>query len=499
VAAYFSAPARAFELGGGALLAVLAPRVPRPAQWLLGLSGAVTLGWAVATMDDSTPFPGWQAAVPVAATVALLAARKGPVAWVLSLPPLRWLGDISFSLYLWHWPFLVLGEPMLPDDWSHADRVSLLLVLALAASVASYLLVERTFQRRLPVLHGPRALVLWPATLALVVGSSLAATTHAEAVMAQERAVSAAWFADHPEADTEPEQQSIPDSIAQAVSVARSGAPLPAVDLKALGKDVWRNEFTCYADFEKTSSPLCTYGDRAAAPLVVVLGDSHAGMWLPALDSIGRTQHFRVVPLVKSSCAPFEVPQNLGAHDYKECETFRTWAAARLAQLHPDTIVVGYRGLNQVRATGGRSAGQVWQDGVSSTVRRLTAVTPDVVVLGDIPQRPLPAPECLTTPGADQQTCLSPATGDGVDSNAYTVRGMAGTGARFVDPRGLVCSAGTCPLVVGDQVVFFDDDHITASWSRLVAPALADLTGPLVRTGTGGTGTTTEAAGTPDA
>ena len=71
--------------------------------------------------------------------------------------------------------------------------------------------------------------------------------------------------------------------------------------------------------------------------------------------------------------------------------------------------------------------------------------------------------------------------GDGILANGFTVRGIAGTAARFVDPRGLVCAAGVCPLVVGDQVFFYDDDHITASWSRLVAPALEQLTGPLVR------------------
>jgi hypothetical protein len=151
-----------------------------------------------------------------------------------------------------------------------------------------------------------------------------------------------------------------------------------------------------------------------------------------------------------------------------------------MARLRPTTVVVGYRGLYQTRARAGMTRGRTWQDGVASTVRKLGAVTPDVLVLGDIPQRALPAPDCLTTPGADQATCLAPVGGDGILANGFTVRGIAGTAARFVDPRGLVCSAGVCPLVVGDQVVFYDDDHITASWSRLVAPALEQLTGPLV-------------------
>jgi peptidoglycan/LPS O-acetylase OafA/YrhL len=479
--AYFSTAARGYELEGGALLAVLAPRIPRVAQALLGVTGAVVLGWAATTMDAATAFPGWQAAIPVAATMALLAARRGPVARLLSWAPLRSLGDISFSVYLWHWPILVLGEPRLPQSWGHADRISLLLAVTLVVSVLSYLLVERTFQRGLPSLRGPRGLVLWPATLALVVGSTVAATAHAESVMARERGISDRWFAAHPEAKAAPAPSSIPDAIAQAVALARSGAPLPAVDLEEHHRDVWRTDFPCFASFDASTSQLCSYGDKEADDVVAVYGDSHAGMWLPALDEIGKTQHFRVVPLVKSSCAPFDVPQGLGKHDYATCTDFHAFALEQIAALHPDAVVVGYRGLNQTRARDGMSKERTWQEGVATTVRSLTAVTSDIIVIGDIPQRALPAPDCLSTPGADQATCLSPVGGAGIVSNGFTVRGLAGTGARFVDPRALVCAAGVCPLVVGDDVVFYDDDHLTASWSRLVAPGLAKLTGPIVR------------------
>jgi len=478
--AYFSTPARGYELGGGALLAVLAPRIPRAAQWLLGLSGAILLGWAAATMDAGTAFPGWAAAIPVVATMALLAGRQGPVAAVLSWAPLRWLGDISFSVYLWHWPFLVLGPGLLPDDWGRADRVSLLLVLTLAASTASYLLVERPFQRGFPVVGGLRGLTLWPATVALVVGSAVAATSHSEALVAQERHASDRWFAAHPEAKAEPEPTDIPQAVAQAVTLARSGAPLPAVDLKEHARDVWRTDYPCYADFEATTTRLCTFGDDDADRLVVVYGDSHAGMWLPALDRIGEDEHFRVLPLVKSSCMPFDVPQSLGYHDYKECTAFHGWALGQIADLHPDAIVVAYRGLDQTRARAGLTRGHTWQQGVATTIGQLTAVTPQIVVIGDIPQRALPAPECLSTPGADQATCLSPVSGEGVVANRFTIAGIAGTSARYVDPRALVCSAGVCPLVVGEDVVFYDDDHITASWSRAVAPALETLVGPLL-------------------
>ncbi|MFT4287529.1 acyltransferase family protein [Nocardioides sp.] len=480
VAAYFSSPARAFEVGAGALLAVWRPRVPRRAQWLLGLVGLAGLVASVVVIDASTPFPGSYAALPVLATVALLAARRGPVAWLLSRQPLCWIGDISFSLYLWHWPVLLLGPAHLPDAWPPGLLHAVLVAVSVALATASYYLVEQPFhRRRRPLLRGGWGLVLWPVTVGVVVTGSLSATAHARDAVAAEREVAGSWFTQHSEALTPPDPADIEGSLARAVGFAREGAPLPAVDLDEHEQDVWRTDFDCYAGFEDSSTRLCDYGDTAADELVVVYGDSHAGMWLPALDELGKTQHFRVVPLIKSSCAPFDVPQTLGGKPYPSCAEFYDWAIAEIAELHPAAVVVGYRGLYQVQAAAD-VRDEVWSTGVTATAQALTAAAPTVVVLADLPQRALPAADCLSTPGADQLTCLAPIAGNGIVSNPLTAAALDGTGARFVDPRPLVCAAGVCPLVVGDQVVYYDDDHVTASWARLVAPALGGLIGPLL-------------------
>lgn len=486
VSAYFSSPARAYELGLGALLAATQPSWSRLAPRTRaagGLVGLLALGAAAVVLRETTPFPGVAALLPCLATAAVLVAGDGHrpgVGRLLALAPLRYLGDISYSLYLWHWPVLRLGERELAG-WSVVPRTGLLLAITLALAVVGHHLVERPFLRR----GGRRTrsrrrygLVLWPAAVASVLATTTLAHAHADEVVAAQRERADAYFTQHPEALDRPEAATIEEDVAAAVARARDGAELPPdIDLRRLSRDVWRYRYECSAWWDMTSHELCPVGDTAADRLVVVYGDSHAGMWLPALDRLGRRHHFRVLPLLKHACAPFDVPQTLGVSAFPACPEFRVWAREQIAELHPDAVVLGYRGLLSVDAPEGRSDDEVWEDGVRRTVTDLAGLVPVVTVISDVPSRPTEAAACLSAQRATQRTCLAPEEGPEVHSNTLTRRAIAGTGADFVDVDGLVCQDGQCPLVVGPDVVYFDADHITMSWGRLVADRFGELLG----------------------
>jgi len=164
--AFYFVQFRAWELLVGSLLALGA--VPRArSRWLseaLGALGLALIVWAVLRIDDSTPFPGYWALPPCLGAVLLLhsgAEVETFTARLLSLAPLRWIGAVSYSLYLWHWPLIALYNARHPS-MTHGARVAILL-LSLLASVISYRYVERPFRLK-PYRRSTRAALLFAAS-----------------------------------------------------------------------------------------------------------------------------------------------------------------------------------------------------------------------------------------------------------------------------------------------------------------------------------------------
>ena len=224
--AYFSTPARAFELAAGALLACVAGRltsIKRPYAAALGFAGVGTLVYATTNFSEATHFPGWHALVPVAGTVALLVAGPAtPTGKLLSKQPFRYLGDISFSLYLWHWPILILAPEAIPGGG--VRELLIMLALILVASATSYHAIEMPFQRhKIPHLtKGRRALALWPAAaaLALVAGTSSQAYAGYQVDVAKANAEE--WFKENPDV-LETDDKPVTKVLKTTVKAARDG------------------------------------------------------------------------------------------------------------------------------------------------------------------------------------------------------------------------------------------------------------------------------------
>ncbi|MFJ2753998.1 acyltransferase family protein [Nocardioides sp. NPDC087217] len=482
--AYFSTPARAFELAAGALLACVAGRLTRikkPYAAALGIAGVGTLVYATTNFSEATHFPGWHALVPVLATVALLVAGPAtPTGWLLSKQPLRYLGDISFSLYLWHWPILILAPEAIPGGG--VRQLLIMLALILAASAASYHWIEMPFQRhKIPHLtKGRRALALWPAAaaLALVAGTSSQAYAGYQVDVAKANAEE--WFKENPDV-LETDDKPVTGVLKKTVKAAEEGAPLPPeVEFDATDSWAERGGY-CYAGYGETKlDGDCVYGDGKAERTVAVVGDSHIGMWLPALDTLAERQHVKLVPFVKLGCAAYGVKQKSSKMTVEECEDFRSWTNEQIAELDPDTIVVGARGMLDMEERDGVSTEVQWREGVRHGVSAFEKVTPDVRVFADVPAVDSDPGECLSDARNLLEDCVVKPDGTEVDSNEVTQEALEGTEAAYVDIVDLVCTE-RCPLVVGDVVTYYDDSHITATWVDRVTPALGKRLGRLDR------------------
>jgi peptidoglycan/LPS O-acetylase OafA/YrhL len=444
-AAYFSSPARAWELGAGALLVLLAPRrVPA----FVGAIGLVGLVVSVVLITPTTAVPGYALVLPVLATVALLA--RGPR--LLAVPPLRYVGRISYSLYLWHWPVIVLGATA-PGGTSAAGK-TVLFATALALSVASYHLVEEPFRRpsRRRITRSSALVPAYAMSLVLV----LVAT----------------WFLTLPGSARRPGFL-VPGSVAVEPAAPTRPADLPAEIRAALARSHWPDGLD--ADLADAGAPewlhdkcldvsdknadRCAYGPPTATHTTALLGDSVAVSWLPALRRAASLRTSRIHVLTRRQCA------NLRGQVSPACTAHQDWALAQVRRLRPQLVVLSARYQ-------GAQTPQEWRDGTRRMIAELAPYAKRIVVLPPPPESG--NLQACYTRLSDPQDCTVTVS-DRWRTYAGAELEAAGGAALFVDPRPWFCAQERCPAVVGDSPVMFDGRHLTAAYAAQIAPMLSSV------------------------
>jgi peptidoglycan/LPS O-acetylase OafA/YrhL len=328
VTAYFSTFARAWELALGAALAIWAPR-PRAA---LGWLGLAAIGCAALLFTSGTPFPGYAALLPAAGAALVIAGHARGLSWA----PLRYIGDRSYAYYLWHWPVLIIAAQYAGHELSVGVKL-LLLVGAFGLSIASYALFENPIRRmRVPALRGA---LLLPASAAIVV--SLVAFVSLRSLGETAARIDSASAAVRPAALVKDASRSAKPlaAVVAAVRAAERGAPLPSPltpPVGSLREDFYSFPADCKATGRMMPTKICRLGDTSSHKTIVVFGDSHAQMWMPAILQMAFRDHWLVLPFVKLSC----IPRTWTAAG--DCRNWYLWARQRAAALRPDvTLIIG--------------------------------------------------------------------------------------------------------------------------------------------------------------
>ncbi|MCW2811096.1 MAG: hypothetical protein JWP61_1554, partial [Friedmanniella sp.] len=239
---------------------------------------------------------------------------------------------------------------------------------------------------------------------------------------------------------------------------------------------------SCQAERSTTTLPSrdeCRFGDRSASKTVVLFGDSHATMWLPALDLLGRRDHVAVVLLAKSACpaASLSVWDASRNRAYPECDTWRRAALDRVAELKPDLVVLSSQGAIGGVAVDGELAAtdteQAWSEGLTATLTAVRRTGARAVVLGDIPFLSRPAPSCLPLHIDDVGACARPAA-QAVPAahNAMERTTAARNRAGYLDVTSWLCTDTVCPAAIAGIVSYYNLRHVSASYARHLAGPL---------------------------
>ncbi len=483
---YLSTASRAWEFGVGGLLAMLAvpdwigPRV----RALLSWAGIAAIFLSAFAFSGSTPFPGTAALLPAAGVLTVIFAGVPNVRWapsaLMGLRPVQSIGDVSYSLYLWHWPLIVLVPYVVAKyvpGFSGLDNLELtgILIASVALAYLSKRFVEdpTRFAKFLAKHKPPRTFALMAAAMAIVVAVSGLGWNVVELDTESSQATEAALLAQHPDCFgaaaiatpgktcTNPDLDGvlIPTPVTAASEIPES------CQLGTLDGDLK----VCYAGVPASK----------AATTVALIGDSHATQWLPTLEALATQNRWRIVEITKASCSFNTAPRRTADTATTSCSSWNSQIDAELKKLPEVSTVITSADVEDLfAASAGKTGFQNAVNGYESAWSNLPATVKRVEVIGDIPR-----------PGGDAQTCLQLLDTSGrlasgacsvsrssavVADPIATAAQRAGGRVQYIDMDDYFCTSSRCDPVIGHVMVYRDTSHMTTTYSKTLAPYLAE-------------------------
>ncbi|WP_231748744.1 acyltransferase family protein [Mycobacterium sp. M26] len=486
--AFFALPSRAWELAIGGLVALSARfwrRLAPGSAGLAGFGGLAMVITACVQFDEHTPYPGTAALLPVLGTALIIAAGCATpgrgAGHLLSLPWMRALGRLSYSWYLWHWPVLVFAPLLVGHQLGVFGRlVAVSASFALAVLTLRY--VERPVRYSIPLRHSPgRSLVLGSAVTAVAVSAALVLPMFVPTSVGQGRPAPAAMVEPSGAVITDPLTDAM-TRIAAAVtaSAARHDVPsnlTPPLSEASTDKPaVFVNG--CVRSWRETGVPECAAGDTGSATTVALVGDSHAAMWQPGMEPVAEQRHWRLVTMAKITCPLQDVgiiSPYLG-REYTECQTWRGEVLRRLRAERPKLVVLDMS--RRYGADFGFTAyDRAWLASLKTLVAQLRSTTgARVLVLGPVPDPHSVVPVCLSGHLTDTRDC-TPARPTALNAagSAAEAEAVRSAGGHYADLSELFCTDAVCPVVIGNDLVFRDDNHVTVPYARTLGPVLGLL------------------------
>ncbi|MBT2503097.1 acyltransferase family protein [Curtobacterium sp. ISL-83] len=476
--AYFSTATRAWEFALGGLAATVPLAAARSTTTRWARSGAAWLGVvglvvSLFVITGSTPFPGIAAALPaVAATLVVLFGGGSALQAVGRFAPIAFLGRISYAVYLWHWPAVVILPLALRHDLTTEDRLAILVGAVVVGSVTTLCVEEplrfspwvRALRPRRVALYGVVSTVL-----VVALGAASLTALHVQQVQDAEfarelRTGHVACFG----------AAALISSATPCVNPRLADVRVPAA-ANAVADD--SNRTPCWSN-DSSAFHVCQLGPRSGyTKHLIAIGDSHNNVLVDTYERIARQHDWRIDVAGHQSCYLTTAQQAAGSQQQvDDCTGWKRNAMSYL-RAHPDldaVLVTHSTGNGPVAAAGGRSADETVVDGLVAAWRAATDVGIPVIALRDNPTARKDVVACVgQMSGPTTGTCDSPRSTalQPFDGSAQAVARTPGR-ARLIDLTPYYCTATTCPAVIGGVLVHRDQTHLTNTFAVTLAPYL---------------------------
>ncbi|MFT4228785.1 MAG: acyltransferase family protein [Microbacterium sp.] len=469
--AYFVTFARMWEFGLGALIALVPALRVRgaAASFVLGWGGIVLLVYVGFAFDALTPFPGYTALLPALGAAAVIAASNTDRWWhptrILSLRPAQFVGDISYSLYLWHWPLIVIAPSVPFWGLTIYHRVALL-VLCFVLAWLTKRFVEDPVRRFRALTSRPVRVSLWSSLVAMVVVAGAAGTAWAVNAPAYREGVQA----------IQELREDPPACFGAAFVLDESCADtdwaetiLPAPGFAGVDQP---DDEQCFMQLNDARPVSCAFGSTdAAAPTIALIGDSHAYQLLSTFQRMADENGWRLVTFFKGACPWNTTPLSTAGAFGAACTQWREAVGAKLADLELDAVFTASLATTPYASTGYGSSHDAAVAGYRAAWKELTDRGIPVVTVVDNPTWETDPNKCLRT--RPTASCEG-ARADVLHTDPVAEAAQGAAGVTLLDFTDVYCDDDTCFPVRGGANVYRDQDHLTVTFVDTLAPWYAE-------------------------
>lgn len=469
--AYFVTTTRLWELGIGAAVAVFAiylERLPPQIGYMLQPLGLACIAMAGVMYSSETAFPGVAALLPTLGAAAVIVGGMSGradtgVSRVLVAKPMRWLGDLSYSLYLWHWPLLVFGAYVVGGDLQFVHGLGIVL-LALVPAWLSFRYIETPFRT-----WGYVARDHWRAIkvgVALMLASVLVglATLLAPGLSGQQRELV--------EGEAIGARALNEEGVAgEVVDRVHSFMPLPE---DAADDNPGLFDLGCHQEQNATEIEPCVFGDEDSDYVVALVGDSHAAQWLPALKPVAEAHNWRLETYTKSSCPLNGVGLAHQGVFYEACYVWGQKMVDSLSQRSDlDHVILSASRYSVPEDVPDDVPSGDLEKGYSEIWGQIADTGVSLTVILDTPRTDIDIPECVVEHEDDLSACAVERDGALFASGHPQLKGAAeANGLTPIDMTDSVCPAQYCAPVIGSVLVYRDSNHITATYAESLSSDL---------------------------
>ncbi|GAB3520683.1 acyltransferase family protein [Arthrobacter monumenti] len=476
--AYFITPTRMWELAMGGLIATLpalkSGRIGDVAAPILAWTGIGAMVAAGVFYTSSTPFPSYTALLPVlGAALVIWAGATGPYSptAVLEHGPIQWLGNVSYSVYLWHWPLIALLPFASGDQLGRLDKFFILVATLLLAGL-SKAWVEDRFRfgkTRSPLVASYRFAAAGMTAVVAVGAVQIMEVEYREGKAAEQ--LQAAIEGDNP------------CFGAAALAEGNEHCPPPKTDAELVPGPALAAEDMPKGSVEECQ-PYPPYEDRATCTFgsgpkqVALVGNSHAGHWLPALEVLAEENGWTITTYLMSRCNATDVKLEFDTEEQTEnCSDWGKWVMEETKGDKYDLVVTSERQSVPVQGYSYNESNDPARKGYKSYLSKWTDAGTNLLVIKD-PTYPKPSsvPECLAENPDDHFECAGP-------KEDWAVMTPLNEAAQQLDDPNIstlnmdkyFCRDGTCYSAIGGVVTYFDGSHISATYAATLAPYMEKL------------------------